>query len=49
MEKVVKAQREVQSAAEVANREEQIAHNQESRTTSSRRRRREGTRRESGS
>ena len=38
IEKVVKAQKEAQSAAEVADREEQIAHNKESRTTSSRRR-----------
>ena len=41
IEKVVKAWNEVQSAAEVADREEQIAHNKESRTTSSRRRMRE--------
>ena len=38
IEKVVKAQTEAQSAAEIADREEQIAHNKESRTTSIRRR-----------
>ena len=35
IEKVVKSQKEVQSAAEMADREEQIAHNKESRITSS--------------
>ena len=35
IEKVVKAHEEAQSAAEVADREEQIAHNKESRTTGS--------------
>ena len=43
IEKVVKAQKEAQSAAEVADRKEQIAHNTESRTTSSRRRTRRNT------
>ena len=38
IEKVVKAQKETQSAAEVADGEEQIAHNRESRATSSGRR-----------
>ena len=42
IEKVVKAQTEAQSAAEVADREEQIAH-KESRTTSSGRRTRRNT------
>ena len=37
IEKVVKAQKEIQSAAEVADREEQTAHNKESRSTSRRR------------
>ena len=43
IEKVVKAQKDAQSAAEVADRVEQIAHNRESRTTSSRRRTRRNT------
>ena len=43
IEKVVKAQKEAQPAAEVADREEQIAHNKESRTTSSMRRTRRNT------
>ena len=43
IEKVVKAQKEAQSAAEVADREEQIANNKESRTTCSRRRTRRNT------
>ena len=43
IEKVVKAQEEAQSAAEVADREEQIAHNTENRTTSRRRRTRRNT------
>ena len=38
IEKVVKAWKEAQSAAEIADREEQIAHNKEGRTTSSTRR-----------
>ena len=38
IERVVKAQKKAQSADEMADREEQIAHNKESRTTSSRRR-----------
>ena len=37
-EKAVKASKEAQSAAEVTDREAQIAHNKESMTTSSRRR-----------
>ena len=43
IEKIVKAQNEAQSAAEIADREEQIAHNKASRTTSSRRRTRRNT------
>ena len=43
IEKVVKAQKEAQSAAEVADREEQIAYNKESRATSTRRRTRGNT------
>ena len=43
IEKVAKAQKEAQCAAEIADREEQIAHNKESRTTSSRRRTRRNT------
>ena len=43
IDKVVKAQKEAQSTAKVADREEQIAHNKESRTTSSRRRTRRNT------
>ena len=43
IEKVVKAQKEARSAAEVADREEHIAHNKESRATSSRRRTRRNT------
>ena len=43
IDKVVKAHKEAQSAAEVADREEEIAHNKESRTTSSRRRTRRDT------
>ena len=43
IEKVAKAQKEAQSAAEVADREEQMAHNKESRKTSSRRRTRRNT------
>ena len=43
IEKVVKAQKEAQSAAETGDREEQIAHNKESRTTSSTRRTRRNT------
>ena len=49
IKKVVKAQKEAQSAAEVADRKEQIAHNKESRTTSSRRRTRRNTSRKSNS
>ena len=41
--KVVQAQKEAQSAAEIADREEQIAHHKESRTTSSTRRTRRNT------
>ena len=37
IEKVVKAQKEAHSAAELADREEQIAHNKESKATSSNR------------
>ena len=43
IEKVVKAQKEAQSAAELADREEQSAHNKESKTTSSNRRTRRNT------
>ena len=43
IENVVKAQKDAQSAAEIADREEQIAHNKESGTTSSRRRTRRNT------
>ena len=43
IEKVVKAQKEVQSAAEITDREEQVAHNKESKTTSSTRRTRRNT------
>ena len=43
IEKVVKAWKEAQSAAEVADRKEQIAHNRESRATGSRRRTRGNT------
>ena len=43
IEKVVKAQKEAQSVAEVADREEQSAHHKESRATSSRRRTRGNT------
>ena len=43
VEKVVKAQKEAQSAAEIADKEEQMAHKKESRTTSSRRRTRRNT------
>ena len=43
IEKAVKAQKEAQSAAEIAGRQEQTAHNKESRTTSSRRRTRRDT------
>ena len=38
IEKVVKAQKEAQSTAEIADREEQNAHNKESRTSNSTRR-----------
>ena len=43
IEKVVKAQKEAPSAAEVADREDHIAHNKESMTTSSTRRTRRKT------
>ena len=43
IEKVVNAQRAAQSADKIADTEEQIAHNKESRTTSSRRRSRRNT------
>ena len=43
IEKVVKAQKEAQPAAEIADREEHIARNKESRTTSSTRRMRRNT------
>ena len=43
IEKVVKAQKEAHSAAEIADREEQIAHNKESRTTNGTRRTRRNT------
>ena len=43
IELVAKAQKEAQSAAETADRDQQIAHNKESRTTSSTRRTRRNT------
>ena len=43
IEKVVEASKAAQSAAKIADREEQTAHNKESRTTSSRRRTRRNT------
>ena len=43
IEKIVNAQKEAQSAAEIADREEQTAHNKESRTMSSRSRARKKT------